>query len=254
VSDQAAPARQLALPFDEPEPFSVDDFIASPSNAAARAALAAPDTWVNARLIVWGEAGCGKSHLASLWAEDHRAASMTAARLRECWSPPAPALVIEDIDVLASPVALFATLESATERRLPVLMTSRRPPGRLNIALADLESRLRASLTIPIDIAEPELLDGLLHRLAANRQLVLPPALHQFLLHRLPRRPGVLREAVARLDRYALALGTAPSRRIAERLLAELTDLPETANSHGSPCGNRDGFDENHETDMHRLL
>ncbi|GBQ07326.1 P-loop NTPase family protein [Acidiphilium acidophilum] len=254
MSDTAATSRQLALPFDEPEPFSAEDFIAAPSNAAARAALAAPETWVNARLIVWGAAGCGKSHLASVWAAEHGAATIVAARLREAWQPPSAAMVIEDIDVMASPVALFATLESAAGRRSPVLMTSRQPPGRLTIPLPDLASRLRASLAIPIEVAESALLDGLLLRLAANRQLVLPTSLHQFLLHRLPRRPGVLREAIARLDRYALALGTAPSRRIAERLLAELTDPPEASAPEEPKRGRGDDYIENHESGTRRLL
>ncbi|HEX7390266.1 MAG TPA: chromosomal replication initiator DnaA, partial [Acidiphilium sp.] len=67
-------ARQLVLPFDETEDFAAADFVEAPSNATARTALAAPDAWVNGRLVLWGEAGCGKTHLARLWAETHGAA------------------------------------------------------------------------------------------------------------------------------------------------------------------------------------
>ena len=217
----------MALPFDEPERFALADFIEATSNAAARAALAAPGDWVNRRLVLWGEAGSGKSHLAWIWAARTGATQLNAARLRAPASPDGAPLLIEDIDAAAAPLALFATLERATQATMPVLMTCRTPPARLPIELPDLASRLRASLTIRIEPAEPDLLDALLHRLAAARQMSLPPALHQFLLTRLPRRPAVLREAIARLDRYALALGTAPSRRLAERLLDELADPEE---------------------------
>ncbi|OYW12455.1 MAG: DNA replication protein [Acidiphilium sp. 37-67-22] len=217
----------MALPFDEPERFAAADFIDAPSNAAARAALAAPENWVNRRLVLWGEAGSGKSHLVWLWAARTGAQRLDAARLRAPASPGKAPLVIEDIDAAAAPLALFATLERATQDAVSVLMTCRTPPARLPIEPPDLASRLRASLTIRIEPAEPALLDTLLHRLAAARQMNLSPALHQFMLNRLPRRPAVLREAIARLDRYALALGTAPSRRIAERLIDELADPDE---------------------------
>lgn len=220
--------RQMTLPFDEPEHFAAADFIEATSNAQARAALAAGG-WVNGRLVLWGEEGSGKSHLAHLWADHCGARILAAQRLRVPVSPDGSPLLIEDIDTTADPVALFATIERATSADQPVLLTCRVPPARLLIEPADLASRLRASLTIQIKPAEPALLDTLLLRLASARQITLPEPLRQFLLTHLPRRPAVLREAVARLDRYALALGTAPSRRIAERLIGELADLPEAS-------------------------
>ncbi|MCW8308521.1 DnaA/Hda family protein [Acidiphilium sp. PA] len=177
--------------------------------------------------MLWGDAGCGKSHLSHLWRATHAAELVEASQLRQTLSSSRAAIVIEDIDAMAAPVALFATLEQAAAGRQPVLMTSRTPPARLAIELGDLASRLRASLTIQIEPAEPALLDAMLVRLAAARQMTISSSVQQFLLGRLPRRPAVLREAIARLDRYALALGTAPSRRIAERLLGELADPPE---------------------------
>lgn len=224
----------MALPFDEPDRFAAADFIEAASNEAARTVLAAPDDWVNRRLILWGEAGSGKSHLAWLWAERSGAIIRHAARLRAAVSPDGAPLLIEDIDTAADPLALFATIERAALAASPVLMTCRTPPARLAIAPADLASRLRASLTIRIEAAEPTLLEALLFRLAAARQMSLSPALNQFLLTRLPRRPAVLREAIARLDRYALALGTAPSRRLAERLLGELAE-PDEADEPDQP-------------------
>jgi chromosomal replication initiation ATPase DnaA len=238
------------LPFDEPDVFTAADLIEAPSNQAARAALAKPTTWVNGRLVLWGEAGCGKSHLATLWSASHTATLISASRLRGPLSPDNPAVVIEDIDTMAAPIALFALLERATADGLPVLMTSRTPPARLTIDLADLASRLRASLTIQIEPAEPALLDALLVRLAAARQMTLTPSVHQFLLNRLPRRASVLREAIARLDRYALALGSAPSRRMAERLLAKLADPPEDEQFSKQPARHV----EIHETDTPSLL
>lgn len=217
-------ARQLALPFDWPERFDAEDFIEAPSNAAARAALDAPDRWVENRLVLWGEAGSGKSHLAAIWAARTGARRLAAWTLRSPVSADAPSLLIEDIDALVDPAALLGTIERARHAGIPVLLTSRLPPARLDTGLPDLASRLRASLTIAIDPPDDDLLAGLLLRLAARRQLHLSTSVRQFLLQNLPRRPAILREAVARLDRASLATGRKLSRAMAERLLADLAD------------------------------
>lgn len=223
--------RQLALPFDWPERFDAEDFIEAPSNAAARAALASPERWVESRLVLWGEAGCGKSHLAAIWAAGIHACSVAAWALRAPITIGAPALVIEDVDAMDDETALLGTLERARHEGVKVLLTSRLPPARLDARLPDLASRLRASLTIRIEPPDDALLDALLRRLAARRQLHLPTPLRQFLLRTLPRRPAILREAVARLDRASLATGRKLSRPLAEPLLADLVDPPEAASA-----------------------
>ncbi len=225
-----AQARQLALPLDEPSGFSPDDFTQGPSNAQACVALANPDAWVNHRLVLWGEAGCGKSHLAAIWAQTTGALIMPASTLRTPIHPDhqAKRLVIEDIDATADPLALLASLNIAHAAHQAVLLTSRVPPARLALDPPDLASRLRASLIIAITPADDALLALLLDRLMAKRQLRLNEPLRQYLLSHLPRQPGILREAVTRLDRAALARGIAPSRRLAEHILVDLLESPES--------------------------
>ena len=224
-----APARQLALPLDEPSGFSPDDFTPGACNAEARVALANPDAWVNHRLVLWGEAGCGKSHLTAIWAQATGAPIIAASTLRTPihTENQATPLVIEDIDATADPLALLANLNIAHAAPRPVLLTSRTPPARLALDPADLASRLRASLIIEITPADDQLLAMLLDRLIAKRQLRLNEPLRAYLLSHLPRQPGILREAVTRLDRAALARGIAPSRRLAEHILVDLLDSSE---------------------------
>ncbi|HET9147985.1 MAG TPA: DnaA/Hda family protein [Acetobacteraceae bacterium] len=232
-------ARQLPLPFDEPLPYEAADFIEAASNAAARAALDRKQGWVNGRLVIWGEAGSGKTHLLRLWAEREGAARLSAPSLREAVQQPRQDLAIEDIDALISEPALLHTLNAAQAAGHHVLLTSRAPPARLDFRLPDLASRLRASLTIQIEPAEDALLEALLIRLCAARQISLPPQLQNYLLTRLPRRAAVLHEAVARLDRATLALGVSPTRAMASLILADLCVTPEEPlrerHSHNAP-------------------
>lgn len=215
--------RQLTLPFAElTQLYAEEDFCPAPSNAAAREWLARPQAWSNGRLVLWGEAGCGKTHLLHVWAQAHGAKIITGTALRGLLRPQGP-VAVDDADLAPEPTALLHLLNAAAEADVPVLLASRQPPVRMGYKLADLTSRLRASASIEIRAPEDELLEALLTRLAAARQLSLPIAARNLLLLHLPRAPAYYREAVARLDRLAMDRGVRITRAMAAEVAAEIT-------------------------------
>jgi chromosomal replication initiation ATPase DnaA len=214
--------KQLALPFLEAQTYAAEDFCAAPSNAAARDWLARPGAWTNGRLILWGEAGCGKTHLLHLWAASVNAEIMNGATLHGLVRPTKPFLAIDDADIVVDPRTLLHLLNAASESATLVLMTSRLPPARQQIKLADLSSRLRATTTVEIRAPEDELFAMLLARLAADRQLNLSIPVSNFLLTHVPRTAAALREAVARLDRATLGQGIRITRQLADEILVDL--------------------------------
>ena len=115
-------------------------------------------------------------------------------------------MAVDDADA-APERPLLHLLNAAGEAGLPVLLAGRAAPARWHAALPDLASRLRAITAVRIGPAEDELLRSLLARLLAERQLAVAEPLQDWLRLRLPRSQGAIREAVARLDRAALAAG-----------------------------------------------
>ncbi len=222
-------ARQLPLPFVQPPGYAAADFIAAASNAEARDWLAQPGSWPNGRLLLWGEPGCGKTHLLHIWAAAQRATLRDGATLRGLPAPPTAPLAIDDADA-ADALALLHLLNMAAEARLPVLLAARQPPNRQAWALPDLASRLRAAQAVEIRPPDDDLLAALLAQLAAGRQLLLSPPVQNYLLARLPRTPAALREAVARLDRAGLDRQARITRALAAAVLDDmlLTDAPVT--------------------------
>jgi chromosomal replication initiation ATPase DnaA len=218
--------KQLALPFAEPRNFSADDFCAAASNAAARDWLARPDSWSNARLVLWGEAGRGKTHLLHIWAAANHGAVIQGSVLQGLIRPETP-VAIDDSDIVPEPRALLHLLNAAAENHQPVLLAARLPPARQSIKLADLASRLRAAEAVEIRAPEDELLALLLTRLAADRQLSLSISVQNYLLTHLPRTGGCLREAVARLDRATMDSGARVTRQLAAAVLADLLEVSE---------------------------
>jgi chromosomal replication initiation ATPase DnaA len=215
--------RQLALPFDEAPGFAAADFVDGPSNELARKWLGKPDYWTNGRLVLWGDAGCGKSHLLHIWATAHGAAVYEGLTLRGLPGLLDGPVAVDDADAAPDEAALLHLLNGAAEAGRPVLLTARLPPARQDFALADLASRLRGSLAVAILPPDEAMLDTLLTRLIAERQLALRLEVRNFLTSRLPRSPAAFREAIARLERAA-AMGVKPNRAAAAGLLADLMD------------------------------
>lgn len=150
---------------------------------------------------------------------------------------PAGALAVDDAD-LSGDAALLHLLNAAAEAGQPVLLAARTPPGRWATTLPDLRSRLRAIVAVELPPGDDEFLRTLLMRLLADRQLAVADSVQDWLLARLPRTPGAVREAAARLDRAALAAGRAVTRPLAAQAMAELlhdnfADEPAEASPEG---------------------
>ncbi len=225
------PPRQLALPFSHRPEFAAADFIVAPSNEAALAWLARTADWPARRLLLWGEAGCGKTHLLHLWAARTGARYVPAPALRPVSLDEilgaTGGLALDDADAAPDAVTLLHCLNAAAEAARPVLLAARTPPARWAIALPDLASRLRATTAVEIGPAEDDLLHALLARLLAERQLAVAAPVQAWLLARLPRTPAALREMAARLDRAALGAQRAVTRALAGEVLAAFLDEQE---------------------------
>ena len=225
--------RQLALPFPYAPDFTRARFLRAACNEEALAWIGRESEWPMRRLVIWGEAGSGKSHLLHLWAQRHGTTVLAGPQLRLATAAPTQPIALDDAD-LAAERPLLHLLNAAAEAGLPVLLAARTPPSRWNIALPDLASRLRAALAVRIRPAEDELLRALLSALFVDRQMAVSEPVQEMLLRHLPRNPAVLREAAARLDRLALAAGGRVTRTLAAEVVAEFVEEEE--------CGGR--FDE----------
>jgi chromosomal replication initiation ATPase DnaA len=216
-------SEQFPLPFPHHPAYAAADFLAAPSNQDALTWLDRTDEWPDHRLALWGEPGCGKTHLLRLWAGRRGATLLAGPDLQGLPDqPPAGGAAIDDADTIAEEPALLHLLNAAREAQRPVLLAARTPPARWPLSLPDLASRLRAITAVEILPSEDSLLRALLLRLLSDRQLAMGPGLQNWLLLRLPRSPAALHEAVARLDQAALAAGGAVTRTIALAVLAAM--------------------------------
>jgi chromosomal replication initiation ATPase DnaA len=179
------------------------EFLVAAPNADAFAWLKQTAGWPGGRLAIWGQAGCGKTHLLHVWQEKSGAAIWHGPDLRAFAELPPHGMAVDNADA-ADETALFHLLNAAGEAGLPLLLASRAAPARWPAWLPDLRSRLRAITAVEIAPPDESLLRALLPRLLADRLIRLPEPVLEWLLRRLPRTVPLLVEAVARLDAVAL--------------------------------------------------
>jgi chromosomal replication initiation ATPase DnaA len=213
---------QFAFLFPYRPDYAGAAFLDAPCNAAAVAWLDRTPDWPGGRLALWGEAGCGKTHLLHRWADRLGADWRHGSDLRGLPDAPTRPLAIDDADAAAEEIALLHVLNAASEAAQPVLLTGRAPPARWPVRLPDLASRLRAITAVPIAAPDDELLRRLLRQLLAERRVPVPEPVQEWMLRRLPRQAGAMREAAALLDRAQLQAQRTVTRGIAEECLAPL--------------------------------
>src|SRR3981081_1342736 len=83
------PPRQLAFALPHAESLTRDNFLEGPANEAGLTLIETWPDWPNPIMLLTGEEGSGKSHLAAIWAELSGARSTSAHALTPATVPAA---------------------------------------------------------------------------------------------------------------------------------------------------------------------
>lgn len=231
-SSRPALHRQLVFDLALPPALGRDDLLPAPANAEALAMLDPAATWPMGRLLLIGPEGAGKSHLAAIWAHEAGAAIHPASSLRadhvDALVPETGALVIEDADctagIIEAETALFHLANLCTARSARLLLTARVPVRDWGLGLPDLQSRMEAVTALRLGRPDEALLEAVLVKLFADRQLMPAPGVLSALVRRMDRDLGLARRLAAAIDADALARGRAVTRPLALAVLKRLMD------------------------------
>lgn len=210
--------RQLALELPHRPALQREDFLVAPANELAVAWIDRWPRWPQPAMLLHGPAGSGKSHLCSVWRRASGAVDLPGEALKS-QEPPSllgahRAAVIDGFDTLVADCREDApALERRVlhlynllrEREGHLLLTGRNPPAGWRIALPDLRSRLGAAPAVELGRPDDRLIEAVLVKLFADRQLRVAPDVIRFLLPRIERSFAALRDLVAELDRASLA-------------------------------------------------
>ncbi len=192
---------QLRLPLKAEAPAGVATFVVSDCNRAAASVL---DRWPDDAgrvMALCGPAGCGKSHLARLWAERVGALPLIGAE-----AATADPLELEGHPVLldiaqdADDETLFHLINLAQADGGALLLVSRPSPRRWDVSVPDLRSRLDALRVVAMDAPDDTVLAAILRARFAERSITPGEDVIDYLVRRIDRSAQVAADVVARLD------------------------------------------------------
>ena len=222
---------QLLLELELRPALGRDDFLVAPSNGVAVAWIDRWPDWPGPALAIYGPPGCGKTHLCQVWRTMSGAVQADAAAL-DAYEPPeilgaARACVLDRAEATLGAEAererrVLHLYNLLSERGGHLLVTGRDAPARWACALPDLGSRLAAMTAVRLAAPDDALIEAVLVKLFADRQLRVGGEVVRFLSARMERSFEAARALVAALDRAALADQRAVTVPLARRVLADI--------------------------------
>ena len=189
---------QFVLSLSYRPAFGREDFLVAPCNTEAIQWLDKVSDWQSPGVLVYGEKGCGKTHLAHIFSET----IFTAEALPDIPEHLTGKVVIEDIQNIPDESVLFHWYNTLVQRRIPFLWTAETIP---HFTLPDLNSRLNALPKVPVLPPDDTLLFGLLYKAFSEKNIHIDPKVLEFAVTRMPRTFQAAKNLIEQADFLSLS-------------------------------------------------
>jgi chromosomal replication initiation ATPase DnaA len=231
--------KQIPLAFEPQTDFRREDFMVADCNKKAFAMIDRWPEWSMFGLFLYGPEGCGKTHLAHIFADrvarlSPRPVAVQMINAREVKPSKVerlyrenPCLVVENLTAEADNTALFHLFNLYQNEGGSVLFTSSQAPARLAFTLPDLCSRIRMLPAVAITEPDDAMLEALVVKLFTDRQIVISSDVLNFIVQNTQRSFSFVQKFVAEIDTVSLAYKRAVSVPIAREALKTLLAVPE---------------------------
>lgn len=194
-----------------------EDFMVAPCNREAFNLVDSWPKWLTQGMIIYGPKGCGKSHLANLFADKVKifadkpikVSLIDAGRINlrnvNKIASENQSIVVENLTPKANAEALFHLFNLYNTEGRYMLWTAETAPSRMSFALKDLQSRL--NMLPSVEIKEPDdlMLQTLIVKLFNDRQILISPEILNFIVTNAPRSFEYIGKLVEECDNISLA-------------------------------------------------
>lgn len=191
---------QLALGFPSRQAYGRSNFWVAPCNQEAIAWIDKYPDWPMHALLIYGEAGSGKTHLAAIFSEER----IEAKDLTEDFMPKSNKIVVENLEELKDEKALFHLFNRMHELKGGLLMTAAKVP---TFQLPDLQSRIGMTPKAQIQMPDDETIMSVCAKMFSDKQAIVEPAVFSYIATHAPRSFDAVRKVVNTADELSLAEG-----------------------------------------------
>jgi len=192
---------QLPLMLSYRKAFGREDFIVAPCNQEAVSWIDKWPNWPVPCVLIYGEKGSGKTHLASIFSEY----KIDAAELTDDFMPYfQKKIVVENLENLASEEALFHLFNFVRDLGGYLLLTAKEVP---EFHLKDLQTRIQSSPKAAIGLPDEGFIKEVLKQTFAERQIMVDDSVLSFAVTHMPRSFGAIQNLIETADSLSLAQG-----------------------------------------------
>ncbi len=209
--------KQLSFSLPYRKSFDRTDFFVSACNQEAVSWIDKYPAWPFHAVLICGEAGSGKTHLASVFSKNRLPA---CGLTREILRRQEKKWVIEDVDRLCDEELLFHFYNLVKEQNGHILFTARELP---QFKLPDLVSRMNAIPKAFISYPDEQLLKLICAKIFMEKNVVVEENVLEYAVKRVRRSFDAVRSLMDIADRLALSEG----RRITIPLMKEALSLAD---------------------------
>ncbi len=234
--DKIINSRQLALEFPCRPSLGREDFLVAKCNQEAVDMIDNWPDWSYFAICIYGAEGCGKTHLANVFANKvsnlthypYRIPFIKAQQINmenfHALFLQHKCLVIEELDENINQEALFHLYNLYRDEGGNILFTSKKAPARINFSLPDLRSRMNIVPAVEIREPDDELLSSLLIKLFWDRQIIPSPEVISYCLKNMQRSFAYARTLVAETDAVSLARKRAITASIVKEAISNINN------------------------------
>ena len=213
---------QLILKFPTEQAYKKEDFYVSSSNQEAYDFINSWPKWIKRIINIFGPAGSGKSHLASmlksktscLWIDSNELSEKTFLKFKT-----KEALIIENLNETISEKLLFTLWNIALQDNKYFLITSKKPINSYKFKMNDLVSRVNSSLIIGISLPSDDLISVILAKNFSDKQIKVEKKHIDYIIKRIDRSYEKISQFILTLDKYSLKKGSPFSLKLIKEVL-----------------------------------
>lgn len=192
----------FVLPLQWAPTLSKESFYVSQSNASAFDWIECWP-WPFSCLWIYGPQGCGKSHLATLWASRHQATFLPLSFTLPISANTHYIIDFQDHDLSYLPEKqIFYFLREIDEKKAHCLWIARLAPSQYEWSLRDLASRLCAMMTASIELPDDTLLGQVLKKSFDDVGWKVSDRTITFLVRRMPRSFASVERVISFIQRF----------------------------------------------------
>ena len=213
---------QLILRFPSHQAYKREDFYVSPSNQEAYDFINSWPRWIKKIVNIFGPSGSGKSHLASILKNKTSCLQINSNELNEkifIRYKTKETLIIENLDKKISEKLLFSLWNVALQDNKYLMTTSKKPISSYKFKLKDLESRVKSSLIIGINLPNDDLISVILAKNFSDKQIKVEKKHIDYIIKRIDRSYEKISQFILTLDKYSLKKGSPFSLKLIKEVL-----------------------------------